>query len=166
VPIKYKNVTKKEADYFICDKCKIEKSDQDISDGIQIKHSFGYHAPEGLDESSVDIILCEGCFSGILKREGLLTSQDTKLDNWDNVFKDLAISSACIFTDYSDEMIDNNINNGKEGVWSIKGIRHSTMVKANSARDALNKLDDYVGSWELNEISYLGINHPKVIKVI
>ena len=50
-----------------------------------------------------------------------------------------------------DAAIDNNPDDGKQGMWLVSGVRHSCVVNGvSTARDALNKAvaSGNVGSWE------------------
>lgn len=61
-----------------------------------------------------------------------------------------------------EERLQHHPDNGKSGWWRVHGIRHSCMIKASSALEAVTKAIDQqlVGEWESGEPSYVGTQLP------
>jgi hypothetical protein len=55
-----------------------------------------------------------------------------------------------------------NPDNGKDGWWSVDGIRHSAVVKATSALEAIEKAERHVGDWESPTVQFIGETLPEV----
>lgn len=64
--------------------------------------------------------------------------------------------------EYRDKEIDAHPMNGKLGWWRIEGIRHSAFAKASSAREAIDKSTDHVGTWEQATAEWIGEELPEV----
>lgn len=62
---------------------------------------------------------------------------------------------------------ESNPNNGKIGWWSVEGIRHSALVRASSATEAISKAEaaEAVGSWEMAEAEWIGEELPEVVSL-
>lgn len=54
-------------------------------------------------------------------------------------------------------------HDGVLGWWRVEGIRHSAIVRASSAEEAVNKSSDVVGSWESGVPTWIGEELPDVI---
>lgn len=62
----------------------------------------------------------------------------------------------------ADDRLARNPDNGKFGYWKVEGMRHTAIVKACSAQEAIERAKDVVLSWELLDASYLG-EDPDII---
>lgn len=58
--------------------------------------------------------------------------------------------------------LDDNPDNGKLGYWYVDGIRHDATCKAASAREAVQKCNNVVGSWESPTVRFIGAELPEV----
>ena len=58
--------------------------------------------------------------------------------------------------------IDNHPDNGRDGFWSVEGIRHEAKTRASSAREAIRKCSEVVQSWESPEARFLWEELPEV----
>ena len=54
-------------------------------------------------------------------------------------------------------------HNGTLGWWRVEGVRHSAMVRADSAKAAIEKADGIVNAWESPDAEWIGEELPDVI---
>lgn len=62
-------------------------------------------------------------------------------------------------------LIQNNPDNGKPGWWRVDGIRHSAIVRADSAAAAIEKAAGAVQDWESPGAEWIGEELPDVLEV-
>lgn len=64
-------------------------------------------------------------------------------------------------------VLDENPDNGRIGWWHVDGIRHSALVRASSAREAVDKalVDGAVGDWESPSARYMSDTLPDVVSL-
>lgn len=55
-----------------------------------------------------------------------------------------------------------DVNNGKHGYWRVDGVRHSAVVRASSAVEAVEKSG--IGNWESPEAAFIGEQMPDVFE--
>jgi hypothetical protein len=62
--------------------------------------------------------------------------------------------------------MQSNPHNGTLGWWRVDGVRHSAIVRASSAMEAVDRADMWVSkSWESPEARWIGTELPEVFAV-
>ena len=63
--------------------------------------------------------------------------------------------------------LEKDPNNGRKGWWAVRGLRHSAIVRASSAPEAVGKAEKAgaVGDWESGDAQFLGEGLPDVVRI-
>lgn len=90
----------------------------------------------------------------------LLNSKE-RGDKWWQEFKALQATLAPDFeaaAQVAQNAIANHPDNGKLGYWRVEGMRHSAIVKADSAQAAIDKAGEIVQAWEMPTADFIGLD--------
>ena len=94
----------------------------------------------------------------ILPKEERVKKRMKEFEDFHSLFSDAEVS-------WKDQL-KNHPDNGKVGYWLVSGVRHSAIVKSDSAYNACCKAEEAgVGDWESPDSSFLGETMPDIVGV-